>query len=102
MSSLHTVNKSPFDRPSLSSALGHARSGDAVLLIEDGVVGGRKGSASADAIASALGSCKVYALSSDLSARGMTADDLVPGIETVDYAGFVDLAAAHERTVAWL
>lgn len=102
MSTLHTVNKSPFDRPSLASALGHALAGDAVLLIEDAVVGARKGSSSAKAIEASLASCKVYVLGPDAAARGMKAEDLVSGVESVDYAGFVDLAANHARTQSWL
>lgn len=102
MSTLHTVNKSPFDRPSLYSALGHALGGDAVILIEDGVLGARKGAASAKAVEAALASCKVYVLASDVAARGMKEDDLVSGVESVDYGGFVDLAANHTRTQSWL
>jgi len=102
MSTLHTVNKSPFDRPSLSSCLGHCMPGDAVLLIEDGVVGARKGSASAAAIEASLKDCSIYVLEADTAARGMSADDLVAGVETVDYGGFVDLAVKHDRTQSWL
>ena len=43
MSTLHTVNKSPFERNSLRTCLGHLTVGDAVLMIEDGVIGARKG-----------------------------------------------------------
>ena len=43
MATLHTVNKSPFERSAFISALNHLKPGDAVLMIEDGVVGARKG-----------------------------------------------------------
>lgn len=43
MSTLHTVNKSPFEKNALKSCLGHLCSGDAVLMIEDGVFGARRG-----------------------------------------------------------
>ncbi len=43
MSTLHTVNKSPFATQALLSCLNHAKAGDAVLLIEDGVYGGLGG-----------------------------------------------------------
>lgn len=102
MSTLHTVNKSPFERNSLASCLGHCTAGDAVLLIEDGVVGARRGGSAAAALAKALAACKVYALAGDLAARGLRKDDLVEGVEPVDYAGFVDLAANHARTLSWL
>lgn len=102
MSTLHTINKSPFERSTMASCLGHLQAGDAVLIIEDGVVGARKGSQFADKIAAAASGYAVYVLSNDLAARGMGADDLVDGVKLVDYAGFVDLVAEHDRTQAWL
>ncbi len=102
MSTLHTVNKSPYERNSLKSCLDHLSAGDRVLLIEDGVLAARKGGAFAQALHDAKGSCAVYALGPDLSARGICASDLVEGLQTVDYAGFVDLAADATRVCAWL
>jgi tRNA 2-thiouridine synthesizing protein B len=102
MSTLHTVNKSPFEKLSLMSCLGHCLPGDAVILIEDAVVGARKGTSVASVLEQSLIRCRIYALTPDLHARGVASDDLVPGIETVDYGGFVDLAAQHTRTQSWL
>ena len=102
MSTLHTVNKSPFERSSLHSCLGHLTAGDAVLLIEDGVVGARKGSVAVAMVQAALQNSKVYALAPDLAARGIKAADVIDGIQLVDYAGFVDLVTQHARTAAWL
>jgi len=104
MSTLHTVNKSPFEKTDLSSCLAHARSGDGVLLIEDGVYGVLKGTRSADAIASAAaaGTVAIYVLAPDLAARGLSPNRLMDGIQSVDYAGFVDLAIKHDLTQAWL
>lgn len=102
MSTLHTVNKSPFERGSLKSCLDHVSPGDCVLMIEDGVVGARKGSAFAASLREHLSTCKIYVLGPDLAARGMKADALAEGIEVVDYSGFVDLAAANTRVCAWL
>ncbi len=102
MSTLHTVNKSPFERNPLQSCIGHLTAGDVVLMIEDGVVGARKGSSAAAMVQAALASGNVYALSPDLAARGIKAEQLIDGVQTVDYGGFVDLVAQHTRTVAWL
>jgi len=102
MSTLHTINKSPFERPSLTSCLDHVAQGDAVLMIEDGVVGARKGSAFAEALRAKQPSCALYILGPDLAARGMKAEDLVEGVGVVDYGGFVDLAAGAARVCAWL
>ena len=102
MSTLHTVNKSPFDRTSLASCLDHLLPGDAVLLIEDGVVGARKGSSVAGRLVAAAKDCAVYVLAPDLAARGLAAGGIIEGATLVDYDGFVDLVAANDRTQAWL
>ncbi len=102
MSTLHTVNKSPFERNALQSCAGHLMAGDALLMIEDGVLGARKGTSAAAAIQAALAKGNAYALASDLAARGIKPEQLIAGIKTVDYGGFVDLVTQHARTVAWL
>jgi len=102
MSILHTVNKSPYDRNTLSSCLKLATKGSAVLLIEDGIYGGLKAGAKASMISDAIGDVKVFVLGPDLKARGIDADRMIDGIEIVDYAGFVDLAAEHDKVSAWL
>ncbi|MBM3567217.1 MAG: sulfurtransferase complex subunit TusB [Alphaproteobacteria bacterium] len=102
MSTLHTVNKSPFERAALISALGHVRPGDALLMIEDAVVGARKRTAFAAVVEAAAKICALFVLAPDLAARGMAEKDLIEGIKTVDYGGFVDLAAKHRRVQSWL
>ena len=98
---LHTVNKSPFERNALESCLRYAKKGSAILLIEDGVYAATKGTTVADQITAAMGDCEVYALQGDLEARGV-ADKVIDGIKLVDYNGFVDLAAEHDKVQAWL
>ncbi len=101
MSTLHTVNKSPYERVSMATACAHVLPGDAILMIEDGVLGARKGGAFAKRLAE-LDGAKIFALGPDLAARGMKATDLVEGVEIVGYDGFVDLTVAHARVCAWL
>jgi tRNA 2-thiouridine synthesizing protein B len=102
MSTLHTVNKSPFATGALQSCLDHASDGDAILLIEDAVYGATNGSSVAQAVASRSGAVTLYVLGPDLAARGLDVARLIEGIGAVDYAGFVDLAAGHNLTHAWL
>lgn len=102
MPTLHTVNKSPFEKTALRSCLDHALDGAAVLLIEDGVYAALAGAQSEALVSEALGRLQVYALGPDLQARGVPRDRLIGGIEVIDYAGFVELAAAHDRVQAWL
>lgn len=102
MSTLHTVNKSPFEDIALKSCLGHVVDGDAVLLIEDGVYGAIKGSSAGDLLEQQNGTVKLYALGPDLAARGLSEKPLASGVDVVDYGGFVDLVTKLDRTQSWL
>ena len=102
MSTLHIVNKSPFERNSLASCIGHLGKDDAVLLIEDAVVAARDGSTAASLIREALTNGPVYVLWPDLAARAIKREGIIAGMKLVDYRGFVELAAEHTRTQSWL
>lgn len=96
---LHIINKSPYDRPALNSAL---KTGEgAILLIEDGVYAAAKGGMEEAKIKGAMGKFKFYALTADLEARGI-ADRVMEGVTPVDYAGFVDLVAEYKTNQSWL
>lgn len=101
MSILHTVNKSPFEKSSMDSCLAHANDGSAVLMYEDGIYGAIKGTAVADKIA-AMSGVNFYVMGPDLKARGVAEDKVVDGIEIVDYAKFVSLAAENDKVQAWV
>jgi tRNA 2-thiouridine synthesizing protein B len=102
MSTLHTVNKSPFEKTTLAACLGHLGAESSVLLLEDGVYAALANSASEAQVKGALDSGKVYVLGPDLQARGLAEERIISGISVVDYAGFVDLAAEHDKVQAWL
>ncbi len=102
MSTLHTVNKSPFDRPSLQTCLRLAGKDHAVLLFEDGVYGALQGSTVADTVKKALDTVSIYVLGADLKARGLSEDKLIDGIKIVDYKGFVELTVENDKVNAWL
>jgi tRNA 2-thiouridine synthesizing protein B len=99
---LHTVNKSPFERNALASCLGHALPGDPILLIEDGVVAARRGSNASPLLGEAARNGSLYVLGPDMAARGLAEELLLSGARVIDYGGFVDLVASCERTIAWL
>jgi len=93
---LNIVNKSPFASNSLDSCLSTSAPGSSVLLIEDGVYAALSGR-----IAETQSDFTYYALESDLQARGL--EGRVPdGVEVIDYSGFVDLVADHDRVQSWL
>jgi tRNA 2-thiouridine synthesizing protein B len=102
MSMLHTVNKSPFERGALESCLRLAKSGAAVLLIEDGVYAALADTAKSELIEGRKADLKFYVLDTDLDARGLSEKPTIDGVETVDYGGFVDLVAEHDAVQSWL
>ena len=100
MALLHTVNKSPFESKCFDTCIGLAKEGSTVLLIEDGVFAATTGTASAEAITNSDG-VSFAVLGPDAKARGVEGK-IADGIKVVDYDGFVDLVAEHDKVHAWL
>lgn len=101
MSTLHTVNKSPFAVNTLASCLDACSSDDAILLLEDGVFGAINPSPCANSLAQCMArGVKVYALASDLKARGLD-QRLHQQIEVTDYPGFVALSLDYRCVQSW-
>ncbi len=103
MSTLHTVNKSPFDRNSLDTCLSVTKADATVLMIEDGVAGAMQNTTASAGISDAMAKgVKFAVLGEDLRARGLPADRVMDGFSVVDYAGFVQLSADHDNVQSWL
>mgnify|MGYP001816358719 CR=1 FL=1 len=84
MAMLHTVNKSPFERRTLDSALRHAVKGSGILLIEDGVYADFDGSVVAEKVKASQAEHKLYVLGPDVNALGMSEKNVIDGLEVVD------------------
>ncbi|OOQ65415.1 sulfurtransferase complex subunit TusB [Vibrio parahaemolyticus] len=69
---------------------------DAVLLIEDAVYAANPQHKAFSQIKHAA----VFALKSDIQARGM-ANRIGPSVTVVDYVGFVELTAKHDKSLTW-
>lgn len=102
MALLHTINKSPFDKNSLSDCLRRVRTGSSVLLIEDGVYGALRNTSVSEQITDRNSEIKFYALAPDLAARGLSEKPLIDGMTLVDYDGFVDLVEECSSVQSWL
>jgi len=98
---LHTINKSAFDKNSLDACLRSAKEGCAILFIEDGVYSAMDNTSASAKVKEAMGKFKIFALTPDLVARGVEGR-VIDGIEQVDYAGFVNLAAEYTCVQSWL
>jgi len=96
---LYTVNNSTITKNDLDSLLLISSSGSPILLYEDGVYSAVAGARNAEKIEIALQSHQIYALEADLEARGIK--NVIEGIHTVDYEGFVELVEQHD-VVPWL
>ena len=101
MTTLHTVNKHSLNSDLLSSCLRVARSGDCILLIEDGIYNVRTLSDVAAGQGCELSELQCCVLRDDLTARGLDESALPDFIAAVDHAGFVALACAHRQSVHW-
>ena len=102
MATLHTVNKSPFERNALESCLRLAKAGSSVLLFEDGVIGAMRDTRFSEKIIQAMEDLSFYVLGPDIKARGLNNDKVIDGIQVVDYNGFVDLTTEHDSVQSWL
>lgn len=96
---LYMVNKSPLLHRNLETCLRVAPAGDPILLYEDGVYAAMPRGAAVELVQTALADHPVYALSADLKLRGV--DEVLDGIQVVDYDGFVELVEQHDA-VPWL
>ncbi len=101
MAVLHLVSRSPFREDALDTCLRIARPGSGLLLYEDAVYGAVRGTDVEERLAGAARALRVRVLAPDLAARGLGAAALVPGVESVDYGGFVALAVEYDNVISW-
>lgn len=99
MGVLHLVSRSPYLSLDLAKALSRLSSEDALLLLANAVYGACYGSPVAESIQASQAAC--YVLLPDLKARGIASERLLPAVIPVEFAGFVDLAVAYPRILAW-
>ena len=102
MTTLHTVNKSPFERNTLESCLRLAKKGSSVLLFEDGVIGAMQNTKFSEKVVQAMKNLSFYVLGPDIKARGLNDNKVLDGIKIIDYDGFVDLTTEHNTVQSWL
>lgn len=93
---LHIISKSPFTHTALDDALPFINEGDTVLLIDDGVYAVTR----SDLIQPlSEKKCVVAALVDDICTRGLRQTN--PEVNTINMAGFVELAFKSAKTISW-
>lgn len=101
MSTLHTVNKSPFSHTTLASCLQICGKQDGILLLEDGVFGALNNAPCAEELTTMIeAGVKVYVLGIDVNARGLV-EKLRSDVFLTDYNGFVQLSIEHNCVQSW-
>ncbi len=101
MSTLHTINKSPYSNSSLASCIKICSKNDAILLLEDGVFGALISAPESEQLQQLIhDGTRVFAISADVKARGLT-DKLLSSIELIDYNSFVQLTIEHRCVQSW-
>jgi len=100
LTTLFTISKSWHDSAWLYEQLAFASQGDAILLLQDGVLALH----SSITLASFLAKCNamdihVYALNNDCVMRGI--DNKFPQVTIIDDSGFVALVCENSKQVAW-
>lgn len=101
MPALHVVCRSPQESQALTQCLTRAGEGDVVLLSENGVYAALVDSVASAPIRAASPQRVVYVLMPDCEARGILAEEILPGVAAVDYDGFVDLAVRFPIIHCW-
>lgn len=94
---LHILSRSPW-HCDIDSLLSMVREGDALLLIQDGVLAAVEGNRFVDILSNAP--ISVSALKDDTDARGLTGQ-ISTRIDVVSYTDFVNLAVQHPGQMNW-
>ena len=94
---LHLIFQSPID----IAILERIDSGDVVVFLENAVLRVILNSDLSDRLTQQLGRNRLYVLSDDIAVRGIAPNELVKGIEVIDYAGLVELTVNNPVIQSW-
>ncbi len=94
---LHLIFQSPID----IAILERIDSGDDVVFLENAVLRILKKGSLCGALTQLLNVNRLYVLGDDIEARGIGTDELVCGIEVIDYAELVNLTVKNPVIQSW-
>lgn len=75
--------------------------GDGVVFLDNAVLRILQDGNLANRLMPLLSNHRFYALADDLAIRGITADELIQGIEIIDYPKLVALTVEHSLIQTW-
>jgi tRNA 2-thiouridine synthesizing protein B len=91
-----------FQTPSETALFDRIDSGDIAVFLENSVLGLLQNSTLADLLMQQLNDKRLCVLADDLLTRGIATDDLVKGIEVIDYPGLVELTIKNPVIQSWI
>jgi sulfur relay protein TusB/DsrH len=94
---LHIISRAPLE----TAILERIASGDRVIFIENAVFTLLQQGQMQKLLAQLTSNTHCYALVPDLEVRGIGLQTIIPGIEVIDYAGFVQLTVEHPVIQSW-
>jgi len=94
---LHLIFQSPIDM----AILERIDSGDDVVFLENSVMRILKNGCLSDTLMQLLKQNRLYVLADDIVVRGINADELVNGIEVIDYSELVKLTVKNLVIQSW-
>ena len=94
---LHLIFQSPIEM----AILERIDSGDDVMFLENSVLRILRKGSLCDILTQMLKHNHLCVLGDDIMARGIPADELVQGIEVIDYAELVRLTVKHPVIQSW-
>jgi tRNA 2-thiouridine synthesizing protein B len=94
---LHLIFQSPID----DAILERIDSGDDVVFLENSVLRILQEGSLSDTLSRLLNYNHLYVLADDIEVRGIGADELVNGIEVIDYSELVRLTVKNPVIQTW-
>jgi sulfur relay protein TusB/DsrH len=94
---LHLIFQSPIE----TAVLERTDAGDVLVFLENSVLRILQNGTLADTLTKQLKTRRLYVLEDDLAIRGIDTDELVQGIEVIDYAELVALTVKHPLIQSW-
>jgi len=94
---LHLISQSPIE----IAILERIDSGDDVVFLENAVLRVLQNGLLRDTLTQLVTRSRVHVLSEDIEVRGITSDELIKGIEVIDYNGLVALTVNNPVIQSW-
>ena len=94
---LHLIFQSPID----AAILERIAAGDDVVFLENSVLRLLKKGSLNDTLAQLLKRNRLCVLAEDIEVRGIVAEELVNGIDVIDYAELVSLTVKNPLSLSW-